>query len=173
MTDFRAERVIKTFTMHLCAPPAEVFPLLCPVREYDWIEPWSCDMVFSTSGTAENNAVFTTDFESQGGAEVWVVCRYVKDQAIAFIRVTPGMKVNRLDISLTAADNGSRSIWTNTYTGLSEAGNQWIRKLTDEAFELEKTAVESMLNHYLETGSMLKMADLNIEIQYDAPKNDH
>ena len=166
MTEFHAERVVKRYTMQLNAPPDAVFPLLCPVREYDWIEPWSCDMVFSVSGTAENNAVFTTDFESQGGAEVWVVCRYERDRAIEFIRVTPGVKVNRLDISLAAAGSVTRSIWTHTYTGLSAAGNQWIRRLTDETFGLEKAAVEKMLNHYLATGAMLNMADLNIETRY-------
>jgi hypothetical protein len=57
-----------------------VFPLLCPVREYEWIEPWSCDMVFSESGLAENNAVFRTHFPAQGGEETWVVCRYEKDR---------------------------------------------------------------------------------------------
>jgi hypothetical protein len=45
MNEFAAKRIVKSYTMHLCAPPAEVFPLLCPVRETDWIEPWSCDMV--------------------------------------------------------------------------------------------------------------------------------
>jgi len=173
MTKFNAERVVKSYTMQLCAPPAEVFPLLCPVREYEWIEPWSCDMVFPASGAAENNAVFTTNFESQAGAEVWVVCRYEKNRAIAFIRVTPGLKVNRLDISLAAAGSGTRSVWTHTYTGLNEAGNQWIRSLTDRAFGQEKAAVEKMLNHYLATGAMLKMADLNIETPYYGQDSDH
>ena len=70
MTAFKSERVIKSFTMTLDALPAMVFPLLCPVREYEWIEPWSCDMVFSASGVAENNAVFRTDFPTQGGVSV-------------------------------------------------------------------------------------------------------
>jgi len=166
MIQFKAERVVKSYTMNLGAPPEAVFPLLCPVREYEWIEPWSCDIIFAASRAAENNAVFTTAFESQGGTEVWVVSRYEKNRAIEFIRVTPGLKVNRLDISLAALDTGTRSIWTNTFTGLSEAGNQWIRNLTDETFGLEKVAVEKMLNHYLKTGAMLKMADLNIETRY-------
>ncbi len=171
MSDFNAERDVKSYTMNLCAPPADVFPLLCPVREYEWIEPWACDMVFSAGGRAENNAVFTTDFASQGGAEVWVVCRYETDRAIEFIRVTPGLKVNRLDVHLTAVDEGTRSIWTNTYTGLSEAGNQWIRNVTDDAFALEKAAVEEMLNHYLKTGARLPMADLNRKTRYYGRSN--
>lgn len=163
MTGFKAERVIKSYTMNLCAPPADVFPLLCPVREYEWIEPWSCDMVFSAGGLAENNAVFTTDFPAQGGHEIWVVSRFEKDRAIQFIRLSPGLKVNRLDIALAAAGEGSRLEWTHTYTGLSEDGNQWIREMTDDTFRTEKVAIETMLNHYLKTGTMLKWADLDSE----------
>ena len=33
-------RVVLSATMDLPAPPDEVFELLCPVREYDWIPPW-------------------------------------------------------------------------------------------------------------------------------------
>jgi hypothetical protein len=160
---FKAERMVKHYTMNLCAPPAEVFPLLCPVREYEWIEPWSCDMVFSTSGVAENNAVFTTDFSAQGGHEIWVVSRFEKDRAIQFVRFTPGLKVNRLDIALASAGEGTRIEWTHTYTGLSEAGNQWIREMTDDTFRTEKVAIETMLNHYLKTGTMLTWADLHPE----------
>ena len=163
MTEFTAERVVKHYTMNLCAAPADVFPLLCPVREYDWIEPWRCDMVFSASGVAENNAVFTTNFPAQGGEETWAVCRYEPDRAIEFIRVTGGVKVNRLDIALSPAPAGSRVDWSHTYTGLSEAGNRWIRALTDESFRKEKAAIETMLNHYLKTGTMLKWADLLTE----------
>jgi hypothetical protein len=173
MAVFKAERVVKRYTMNLCAPPADVFPLLCPVREYEWIEPWSCDMIFSVSGLAENNAVFKTNFPAQGGEETWIVCRYEKDQAIAFIRLVPDFKVNRLDVSLTAAGDSTILVWTHTYTGLSEPGNQWIRSLTDGAFRSEKAALEKMLDHYLKTGAMLKLADLNLETNPYGQKTSH
>lgn len=173
MTDFTAERMIKSYTMNLCAAPDDVFPLLCPVREYEWIEPWSCDMVFSASGIAENNAVFQTDFAAQGGEETWVVCRYEKDRAIEFIRLVPGFKLNRLDVVLIGAGDATLATWTNTYTGLGEPGNQWIRRLTDDAFQSEKMAIEKMLNHYLATGAMLTMAELQLETNPYGPKNKH
>ena len=163
MTSFKAEREVKSYTMSLVSPPADVFPLLCPVREYEWIEPWQCDMVFSAGGVAENNAIFTTAFPAQGGGEIWVVCRYETNRAIEFIRVSPGLKVNRLDLALTAVADGTRLQWTHTYTGLSEAGNQWIREITDDTFRTEKVAIETMLNHYLKTGTMLNWADLESE----------
>jgi hypothetical protein len=121
-------------------------------------------MVFSASGVAEKNAVFRTDFPAQGGPETWIVCRYEQNSAIEFIRVVPEHKVNRLDVALTAARDASSIVsWTNTYTGLSEAGNQWIRCLTDDAFRAEKEILEKLLNHYLKTGTMLKWADLGLE----------
>ena len=48
------------------AKPEEIFPLLCPVREYDWIPEWDCTMVYSESGIAERGCVFQTDRESDG-----------------------------------------------------------------------------------------------------------
>ena len=161
MQAFKSVRVTKQYTMTLCADPQTVFPLLCPVREYEWIEPWACEMVYSETGVAENNAVFKTDFAPQGGEEIWVVCRYETNRAVEFIRLAPGLKVNRLDIRLTATVQGTLAVWTNTYTGLSEPGNRWILNLTDEAFDSEKAAIEKMLNHYLKTGAMLRMDELN------------
>jgi len=170
MSTFKAERVVKSYTMKLCKPPEKVFPLLCPVREYDWIEPWSCDMVFSQTGVAENNAVFRTNFAAQGGEETWVVIRYEKNKAIEFIRMIEGFKINRLDIALRAEQSKTIARWTHTYTGLSDAGNRWIRNISDESFQSEKKAIEQMLNHYLETGTMLKMRDLEMESDPYDPK---
>ena len=160
MQPFNPERTVKHYTMTLCAPPSDVFPLLCPVRESDWIEPWSCDMVYTQSGIAEKNAIFKTDFSSQGGRETWVVCRYDPPEAIEFIRFIPEFKVNRLDVALMPAAETTRATWTHTYTGLSEAGNRWIRDLSDETFQSEKRMLEKLLNHYLKTGTLLKMVDV-------------
>jgi len=173
MAEFKSIRVVKSYTMKIDDLPARVFPLLCPVREYEWIEPWSCDMVFSASGVAENNAVFRTNFPAQGGRETWIVCRYEKDRAIEFIRVVPDFKVNRLDVALTAAGATTIITWTHTYTGLSEPGNQWIRGMTDDAFHSEKAAIEKMLSHFLKTGAMLKMANLHLETDPYGEKNSH
>ena len=54
-------RVTHTYTQRLVAPPAAVFPLLCPVREADWIDGWNPLLVLSHSGLAEPDCVFVTD----------------------------------------------------------------------------------------------------------------
>ena len=35
----------------LNAPPATVFPLLCPVREAEWVPGWTVRMIHSASGS--------------------------------------------------------------------------------------------------------------------------
>ena len=51
-------RVRHTYVQKLVASPAEVFPLLCPVREADWLDGWDPLEVWSRSGVAEPDCVF-------------------------------------------------------------------------------------------------------------------
>jgi hypothetical protein len=155
---FQAERTIKTYAFHLNAPPRTVFPLLCPTREYEWIENWDCGLIYSDSGVAEENCIFTTRFAGQGGDEVWVVSHYEKDREIQFVRVNP-LRVIRFSITLTASGDGATTaVWTHVATGLNEQGNEWVRQYTDEAFQQAVKSREEMLNHYLATGEMLRSA---------------
>jgi hypothetical protein len=72
---FTANRVVKEYVHEVHARPEKVFPLLCPVREYEWIEGWNCDMLYSESGVAEDNCVFRTHLPDRGEA-TWVVSKY-------------------------------------------------------------------------------------------------
>ena len=40
MTAFKGNRVVHEFTQTNSAAPEKVFPLLCPVREDDWLPGW-------------------------------------------------------------------------------------------------------------------------------------
>jgi hypothetical protein len=46
-------RVTRTYLQKIQAPPEEVFPLLCPVRETEWVRGWDPIVVYSHSGLAE------------------------------------------------------------------------------------------------------------------------
>lgn len=35
------KRVRHSYTQSLIAPPGKVFPLLCPVREKEWVSDWN------------------------------------------------------------------------------------------------------------------------------------
>ena len=57
----KPNRVTRTYTQQLVAEPSKVFPLLCPVREADWVDGWDPLVVLTQSGVAEPECVFVTE----------------------------------------------------------------------------------------------------------------
>lgn len=151
---FTALRAVKTCTQHLLAPPDKVFPLLCPTREYDWIESWKCRMVHSQSGFAELDCIFVTDIPTEG-EDVWVVSVHRPNEEIQFVR-SNGRRVIRYSITLTDNGDGTTTAeWRQVLTGLNEEGNRLVASVTDEAYQRRISVLERRLNHYLTTGEML------------------
>jgi hypothetical protein len=136
---------------------AEVFPLLCPVREYDWIDYWSCEMVHSRSGVAEEDCIFRTCFPNQG-LMTWVVSRYEPPTAIEFTCMVPDSHVMRLKIALQPGGNATCLHWTRRLISMSEAGDARIAAYTPAAHTAMMSRVNALLVHYLATGTMLQQA---------------
>jgi len=159
MNDFIPQRIVKETELTIHSKPRAIFPLLCPVREYEWIEPWQCRVRYTESGVAENNCIFETDFPHNGGREIWIVSRYEKDRCIEFVRFTADEKIIKLDIQLTSAQMGdTRLMWRKTFTGLSPEGNRIVAAMAGD-FAPEAERIGSMLNYYLHTGKMLSLTD--------------
>lgn len=147
-------RIIRSFKMHLTAAPAEVFRLLCPTREYDWIDTWKCRMVYSDSGYAESDCIFKTDFPADGPEDTWVVSRYEPPLMIEFVRVNT-LRAIRYTISLRETAGGeTEAAWRQVITGLNEEGNSFVQDLDEAAFQKRMGEIEIMLNHYQGTGQM-------------------
>jgi hypothetical protein len=146
---FKAKRAITTYTGHLSFSPNIVFPLLCPVREYQWLEGWQCEMIYSDSGVAEDNCIFKT---AHAGGTFWSVSRYEPPKRIEFTTFVPNGVVTRLNLFLQPAGGGTDLQWTRIFTGLSEVGNEsvgtWNTKVDAE--------LTRKLEHYLRTGEMLR-----------------
>jgi len=132
------------------APPCAIFPLLCPVREYDWIPGWACEMIFSASGFAEENCIFTTNPGDTGGKDVWVISRYELPQRLEFVRVN-SLRVIRYNISLTELPGECSEIcWEQLVTSLSEEGNTWLKTYTQEDFSNLILKIGGLLNKWFE-----------------------
>lgn len=155
MQTFVGRRARHSFTQINNAPPAKVFPLLCPVREAEWVPGWKYLMVYSESGLAEDNCVFTTP-NDRGTDTVWMVTHYdPADFKISYAWVEPGMIVTQLHISLSSAGDGKTGARIcYSYTGLSAAGNAVIESYTGEWFRNKMENWERAINHYLATGLM-------------------
>ena len=139
----------------LVALPEKVFPLLCPTLEYEWIETWKCEILFSKSGFAEQDCVFTTFFPGDE-KETWIIDRYEPNSLIQFVRFSES-KIIRYSISLIDNGDGTTTAkWEQTITALTEAGIRYVENLSNVEFGKKIKGLENMLNHYLEIGEMLK-----------------
>ncbi len=133
----------------------EVFSLLCPVKEREWIDGWDFEMVYSRSGVIEKNCVFVTQF-GQGIETVWQVNEYEPDISwIEFIRVTQGLFTVRISIQLHESPEGCTADLTYRYTSLSTLGKKMIESMVAQHFHEDMRYWERALNHYLETGKIL------------------
>lgn len=159
MSTFEAMRKSHEYTQTNEAPTEKVFPLLCPVREAEWVPGWQYRLIYSESGVAEDGCVFATPNDS-GTETVWVVTHY--DPAsftIAYAWVEPGMIATQLWISLAPAPDGKTGLHIRYfYTGLSPAGNSVLDRYTSEWYRNKMQSWEKAINYFLCNGSLIPAA---------------
>lgn len=145
-------RAKHSYTQTLAGPPEAVFPLLCPVREAEWVDGWEPKLVISASGVAEQDCLFI--MPDQPNDSIWVVTQWTpQTHFIEFIKVTPGLAVGRIEIQLRpeGPDQTLADI-TYAYTALSETGEHFIEHFTGEHYINFMRAWEAELNHFLTIG---------------------
>lgn len=150
------QRVVREYRTFLQASPERVFPLLCPIREYDWLPHWHCEMLFSQSGFAELGCVFATDFQDGFGRETWVVSHYEMSSKIGFVRIGC-QRTTRYEILLVMVQGGTEITWRQEITGLGVEGQALVAGSTQEHFLTIMIPLNQMLDHYLQTGEMLHL----------------
>jgi hypothetical protein len=147
-------RVSRSYTQSLVAPPAAVVPLLCPVREADWIPGWDPRLVISRSGVAEPDCVFVTDASPQDA--IWYVTRHDAAQGrVEMIKITPEVTACRLAIALRPTATGCTAEVTYTHTSLGPRGDAFLEGFTEDAYVRNMRQWEARLNHYLAHGEAL------------------
>ncbi|MEZ5103980.1 MAG: hypothetical protein R2757_05765 [Draconibacterium sp.] len=155
MNSFKAKRHNVLEGQLLKAAPEDIFPLLCPKREFSWIPDWKCKIIYSETGYAEPDCIFTTNLPSEG-EEIWVVAKFEMNRKIQFIR-TSKTRVIRYSINLTDNCNGTTcAFWEQTITALNEEGNLYVDNFDDKKFAASIKRLENQINHYVLTGEMLK-----------------
>jgi hypothetical protein len=148
-------RAVHTYTQHLVAPPEAVFPLLCPVREADWIEGWDPLLVVSDSGVAERDCVFVTP--AQAADAIWYITRHEPGSGIVeMIKMTPKVTACRLSIQLRAVEGGCEADITYAHTSLGPDGDAFVASFTADFYRRFMQDWESRINHYLREGSALR-----------------
>jgi len=154
----------------------QIFPLLCPVRETDWIPDWNPTLVVSSSGVMEQDCLFVEPAIPNDA--IWVVTHYDPIEfTVEMYRIDPAVTVNKLTITLSAEpstkiptppptqlptqlptqENTARvcAHIAYEYTALGEGGDSVVDSITRESFSKRMEQFNNAINHYLTTGHMI------------------
>ncbi len=156
-SEFKAKRIVRTYRQTIDATSEKIFPLLCPVREAEWLDGWRYEMVYSASGLVEEGAVFSTPGEGEKDT-VWVVTKHDKNAyEVEFARFTPESRTCFLKIAVRARDESASYVDISyAYTGLTPSGNDFINGFTEKKFLAAVVFWEKSMNHFIKTGEKLK-----------------
>lgn len=131
--------------------PQEIFPLLCPTTELDWLPGWNCKLLHSQSGYAEFGCIFNTSYF--GMDEVFICTRYEKDLAVDYLRMSTHIG-GKLDIKLfDHCDGTTTGVWHVTLSALDEPGNEILQGISGAKKHFEKAIYA--LEYYLKNGEMM------------------
>ena len=162
-TVFGAERPVARVTPNVSceliwimpASPERIFPLLCPVLEYDWIRNWRARLIHSKSGVAEENCLFETRFAD--GPMIWMCTRYEPSKYIEYTCFAQRGYIARIQITLKAVAEGTQLRWNRSWFAYNAQGEAWAKEWNGEPFEKMMDHLKAEMEHYLRTGQMLKL----------------
>src|SRR3954465_2801653 len=134
MDTTKPNRATHSYKQSLCATPAKVFALPCPVREAEWADGWLPELVISSSGVAERDCVFITP--DKLGKEFWYITRHEPEKFfVEMLKILPGSTACRLEIQLSPDEKGCVADITYSHTSLGPAGDEFVVKFTAEHYQ--------------------------------------
>jgi hypothetical protein len=132
---FRAEHAVRWASFALSMPRDQAFQLFTPEGEKAWAEGWDPEYLHPADGHAAAGMAFRT---RHGGEETtWMMTRYEpRAGAVSYVRCTPGSRIATVDVVCAAHAPGRCQVTvTYTSTGLSGAGNDWVRAMDERRYE--------------------------------------
>lgn len=143
-----AEHVDYAYVHTFAAPPAQIFPLLCPVRESEWIPGWQARMIHSHSGLAEPGAVFAT--AHQQGETTWYIVAHEPPRHVRFVRFQPDGVVVDIVIDVEAdGSSATRMAVRYRFTATTAAGAESVRQFTPTAWKEMMRQWQQLMNDWL------------------------
>ena len=143
-----AEQCVYTCTQSIHAAAEDVFPLLCPMREHEWIPDWRARMIHSRSVVAEPGSLFASD--SDIGETLWVVTTCTPPRSIQFVRFQPDGVVVVIDIDVATMGDGSAQVHIRyAFTASTPDAGDAVRAFTPDHWTRMMRRWESLMNEFL------------------------
>lgn len=112
-------------TINILGDTITVFKAFCPIAEKEWVPGWECMMLYSKTGIAEKNCIFTTKHDNMPEM-VWVCSIYEPGNEVEYVRTIPGHFVTVINIKTKQVDKNTECTIKYTHTALSTGGAHYI-----------------------------------------------
>jgi hypothetical protein len=160
MKCFNAKKAKRSHTVKLVAPPKDIFPLLCPVREEEWTSGWENDtyeLIYTESEFNEEGCIFKTSYPD-GNDSLWTCTKYDKENnEVEFLVHVKDLVIRKMNILLKINEEHTTDArFEYTVTALSEKGNAIVNNL-DEDIIKSASGLGMMINYYLQNGKKLNI----------------
>ena len=148
---FKTTQYARSGVIHSKGTVEEVFPLLCPKREEEWIPGWECETIWSKSGYNEEGAIFRT-VKPYGTELYWTTLQYdMKNRIVDFLITAPRLYMFRFKIELRPNSDGLLAItFTQVFTSISEEGSSFMKRYESEDYKGRLKSLEEFMNRHLE-----------------------
>ena len=148
-----ALHVEQSATITVAAPVDKVFPLFGPVEEARWADGWAPVVLYQ--GKHMEGTVFTTSAPHEA---FWVLALWDETgHRVRYAEVVPGRYVVQIDVACRAASaSETRCEVTYAFTSLGKDGDGFLQQYTRERHAERIAHWERALNHYLQTGELLR-----------------
>ena len=148
-SSFHAERVVRTGRFTLETTPEKAFPLFTPLGELHWAAGWNPEILYPSDGRPMEGLLFrTTD---HGGMYWWLTRYEPAKHVIEYHAIVPDGFARNIRVECKTSGNGTDVMVTDTYIGLSEHGNQFVRSVDEASYARKMKGWEEPINHHLKT----------------------
>jgi len=155
MSKFLSKRISREYIQMNAGQPDKVFPLLCPVKESEWLPNFKAKVIYSSTGISEDGAIFQTT-HGDDVTITWIITKYNPNSLIEMIYIIPNIMIVRITIQLVSYDKKhTKTIIRYTKTGLTERGNAEVENFSKERFNQQMEHWEKAINYYLIHGKAI------------------
>lgn len=135
----------------------EVFPLFGYWEEKKWAYGWNPELVYPQEPAVNEGIVFKTKSSfSDESYYTWIISKYQPEDYLLEYTVSTVNRIWVIRVKCIDKDKSTEAIIRYTYTGLNKKGIPYNKKALADIFKEDLNDWELAINHYLETGKILK-----------------
>jgi hypothetical protein len=133
-------------------PVEIVFPLFSPEGERLWAPGWDYENIMGTTILHEDYVFLTKSHDHAAADAVWIVKKYETEiHSVQYYKVEPQEKVGVVTVKCDdLAEKKTRIQVTYTYIGLSESGNRFIDRFTENDYKKFIDEWKGLLKRYFD-----------------------